>query len=62
MPFSDVATLLRAANSRRELMQAAQSIQHVAHVGDRERLGKIFKQRLDQLKQPNPRKGTTRHV
>jgi hypothetical protein len=50
MPFSDVAALLRSAKSRRELMRAAQSIQHVAQLGDRERLGKIFKQRYDQLK------------
>lgn len=51
--FSAVTTLLTAAKSRTELIAAAQTIQHVGSIDQRERLSRVFKRRYDELKKGN---------
>ncbi len=48
-----VLNLLVAAKNRGELLAAAQSIQHVATIAQRERLSWVFKGRYDELKKGN---------
>jgi hypothetical protein len=51
--FAAVTTLLTAAKSRTELVAAAQTIQHVGCINQRERLSWVFKRRYDELKKGN---------
>lgn len=51
--FAAVTTLLTAAKSRKELIAAAQTIQHVGCLNQRERLAKTFKRRFDEFKKGN---------
>ena len=48
--FAAVTTLLTAAKSRAELIAAAQTIQHVGCISQRERLSRVFKRRYDEFK------------
>lgn len=51
--FAAVNSLLTAAKSRSELIVAAQTIQHVGCINQRERLSRVFKRRYDELKKGN---------
>jgi hypothetical protein len=51
--FAAVTTLLTAAKSRAELIAAAQTIQHVGCLNQRERLSRVFKRRYDEFKKGN---------
>lgn len=50
MDFVQVANMLRTAPSMKTLTIAAQNIQHVADIGRRESLGKIYVRRRGELK------------
>ncbi len=47
--FAAVTTLLPAAKSRSELIAAAQTIQHVGSIDQRERLSRVFKRRSTRM-------------
>lgn len=48
--YLDLASALQSAPTRSLMIAAAQDIQHVADVTERERLGAIVKRRLEELK------------
>lgn len=50
LPYIAVAEKLSSAWTRRELIAAAQRIQHVACISLREALGRIVKRRLEEFK------------
>jgi len=47
--FAAVTSLLTAAKSRAELIAAAQTIQHVGCLNQRERLGGVVRRRLEEF-------------
>lgn len=51
LPFRLVADELQAAPTRGALVEAAQHIQYVDGIADRDRLGAIVKKRLEDFKQ-----------
>lgn len=52
--LESVTALLNAAKNKAELIAAAQNIQHVGCISQRERLSLVFKRRYDEFK---PKKG-----
>ena len=51
MTYSAVASSLQSARTRDELVKAAQCVQFVKSITDRERLAQIVKRRLSEFKQ-----------
>lgn len=51
MTYSAISASLESARSRSDLIAAAQRIQYVESLADRDRLGAIVKRRLDEFKQ-----------
>ena len=50
MSYTTVAASLNAAKTRRDLLDAAENIQHVEGIQQREDLGGIVKRRLQEFK------------
>lgn len=52
--YAAVTALLTAAKSRQELIAAAQSIQHVGCLNQRERLAGVVRRRLEEFSKRKP--------
>lgn len=50
LPYTDVAAALEASRTRSQLLTAGERIQHVEGIENQNRLGAVFKRRLDELK------------